>query len=129
MGAKTWMLDYADVDAREALKAKTPLDRKATLELAASLFPGEKLAPIGDGDLSYTCPPNDELHIGSFPGLSIVAAKEFGIDYPSKLPQTFIAAGEGRAIYLHAMHSVVDWAAFAKWENGRLLRSLSLSPD
>lgn len=29
---------------------------------------------------------------------------------------------------LHAMHSVVDWLAFAVWEDGRLLRSLSLSP-
>jgi hypothetical protein len=27
------------------------------------------------------------------------------------------------------MHSVVDWFAFAHWNNGRLVRSLSLSPD
>ena len=27
------------------------------------------------------------------------------------------------------MHSVVDWLAFAKWKNGELVRSLSLSPD
>jgi hypothetical protein len=27
------------------------------------------------------------------------------------------------------MHSVVDWFAFAKWMNGKLVRSLSLSPD
>ena len=27
------------------------------------------------------------------------------------------------------MHSVVDWFAFAKWENGELTRALSLSPD
>ncbi|MGW3628080.1 DUF6928 family protein, partial [Streptomyces sp. NPDC000880] len=27
------------------------------------------------------------------------------------------------------MHSVVDWLAFAVWEDGRLIRSLSLSPD
>jgi hypothetical protein len=32
-------------------------------------------------------------------------------------------------VYLHAMHSVVDWCAFAKWNNGNLVRSLSLSPD
>ncbi len=30
---------------------------------------------------------------------------------------------------LHAMHSVSDWLAFAVWEEGRLRRSLSLSPD
>jgi hypothetical protein len=27
------------------------------------------------------------------------------------------------------MHSVVDWLGFAVWEDGRLVRSLSLSPD
>jgi hypothetical protein len=27
------------------------------------------------------------------------------------------------------MHSVVDWFAFAQWTRGRLVRSLSLSPD
>ena len=27
------------------------------------------------------------------------------------------------------MHSVVDWFAFAHWQNGELQRSLSISPD
>lgn len=129
MGAKTWMLVLANASAREALVVKPLLDRDATLKLANALFPGEKLEPIGEGDLSYTCPPNDEIHIGCFPGVSVVAAREFGIDYPSKLPQKFIAAGGAGVVTLHAMHSVVDWFAYAMWENGKLVRSLSLSPD
>ncbi len=129
MGAKTWMLVLADANAREALAAKPPLDREATQKLAEYLFPGEKLELIGDGDLSYTSPPNNELNIGCFPGISIVAAKEFGIDYPSRLPLRFIAAGGSGTATLHAMHSVVDWFAYATWANGKLLRSLSLSPD
>jgi hypothetical protein len=36
--------------------------------------------------------------------------------------------GKGN-LYLHAMHSVVDWLAFARWVDGELIRSLSLSPD
>lgn len=129
MGAKTWMLVLADSNARDALASKPTLDRKATQKLADTLFPGEKLVPIGDGDLSYTSPPGHEVHIGCFPGVSVVAAKEFGIDYPSKLHQRFIAAGGSGVVTLHAMHSVVDWFAYATWENGKLLRSLSLSPD
>ena len=129
MGAKTWMLVYADTDAREALKAIPQLDREATLRLANSLFPNEKLVSIGDGNLAYTNPPDDEVHIGAFAGVSVVAAREFGIDYPSKLPQRFLAEGARRIMHLHAMHSVVDWLAFAQWSNGRLVRSLSLSPD
>ena len=129
MGAKTWMLVLADSNARDALATKPPLDRVATQKLADTLFPGEKLEPIGDGDLSFTCPPDDEVHIGCFPGVSVVAAKEFGIDYPSKLDQRFIAAGGNGTVTLHAMHSVVDWFAYATWANGKLTRSLSMSPD
>ncbi|AFL74300.1 DUF6928 family protein [Thiocystis violascens] len=129
MGAKTWMLVFANSNVREALAGSPPLDREATQKLANTLFPGEKLEPIGDGDLSYTCPPDNEVHIGCFPGVSVVAAKEFGIDYPSKLPQRFIAAGGNGTVTLHAMHSVVDWFAYATWANGKLVRSLSLSPD
>jgi len=129
VGAKTWMLVYADAKVGEALRSNPQLDRAATLRLATSLFPKDKLEPLGEGDLSYTCPPNNELHIGCFPDVAILAAKEFGIDYPSKLAERFISAGGSGAVYLHAMHSVVDWFAFAKWMNGKLVRSLSLSPD
>ena len=129
MGAKTWMLVYAEANAREALQAIPMLDREATQLLAKNLFPGEKLKALGDGDLSNTCPPDNELCIGCFRGFSIIAAKEFGIDYPSKLLPRFIAAGGAGTLYLHAMHSVVDWYAFAQWSNGKLIRSLSLSPD
>lgn len=129
MGAKTWMIVLADSNARDALAVKPSLDREATQKFANALFPGERLEPIGDGDLSYTCPPGGEMHIGCFPGVSVVAAKEFGIDYPSKLNPRFIVAGGNGTVTLHAMHSVVDWFAYATWEGGKLVRSLSLSPD
>lgn len=129
MGAKTWMLVYADTSARDALSAQPPLEREATLKLAKKLFPREKLEPMGDGDLTCTCPNDNELDIGCFPSVSVIAAKEFGIDYPSRLPEIFIAAGGSGKIYLHAMHSVVDWFAYALWSGGTLLRSLSVSPD
>jgi hypothetical protein len=129
MGAKTWMLVYADGNARDLLAAKPKPDRDAAIRLATELFPKDGLQPLNDGTLSYTCPPDDEINIGCFPGLSVVAAAEFGIDYPSKLPPRFLRSAAGRTVYLHAMHSVVDWFAFAVWQAGRLQRSLSLSPD
>ncbi len=129
MGAKTWMLVYANRKVEEALQGAPELDRDAARQLATRLFPKEKFELLGDGDLSYTCPPNDELHIACFPGVSILAVKDFAIDHPSKLPDRFISEGSRGAIYLHAMHSVVDWLAFAQWTNGKLVRSLSLSPD
>jgi hypothetical protein len=129
VGAKTWMLVYADSSARAALQSHPALDRAAADQLAKSLFPGERLTPLEDGDLVNTCPAADELYIASFDGVSTVAAKEFGLDRPSQLPQHFILAGGAGLIYLHAMHSVVDWFAFAQWSAGKLIRSLSLAPD
>lgn len=129
MGAKTWMLVYAAHDPREAQRSSPRLNRDATQVLANKLFPRDTLELVGDGDLSYTCPPDDEIHIGQFSGVSVVAAKEFGTDCPSRLSRHFITEASGGSVYLHAMHSVVDWFAYALWRNGTLVRSLSLSPD
>lgn len=129
MGAKTWMLVIADGDAREALKSAPALDRDATHALAHQLFPGETLELVDEGDLSWTNPPDGNLFIGCFPGVSVIAAIEFGIDYPSRLSGRFLDAAGKRNVTLHAMHSVVDWFAYAVWEQGRLIRALSLSPD
>lgn len=129
MGAKTWMLVYSDGEARARLASKPTLDRSGSDREATLLFPKEKLEHLGDGSLSWTAPPDDELLIGCFAGVTVVAAKEFGGDYPSKLDQRFLHHANGRNVYLHAMHSVVDWFAFAMWRNGALVRSLSVSPD
>lgn len=129
MGAKTWMLVYGTGNIGDVLKAKPLLDRQATTAFAGKLFPGEHLVELADGDLSNTCPDDDEIFAACFDGVAVVAAKEFAIDHPSALPTTFIGACPGHDVYLHAMHSVVDWLAFAVWRDGVLQRSLSLSPD
>jgi hypothetical protein len=129
MGAKTWMLAYSDGNAAEILRTNPQLDQAATTALVKKLFPSERLQQIGAGDLAFTNPPDDELVAGCFPGLSIVGAMEFGADYPSQLDRHFLDEATGSTVYLHAMHSVVDWFAFAIWQNGKLTRSLSLSPD
>lgn len=129
MGAKTWMLVLAVTDARAALETRPTLDRAAAQALATRLFPDEALEPLADGSLDFTNPPDNELLVGCFRGLAIVAAKEFALDRPSTLDPRFIAAGGRGSVQLYAMHSVVDWFAYARWSNGVLMRSVSLSPD
>jgi hypothetical protein len=58
----------------------------------------------------------------------VVAAREFGVDCPSQLDPSFLAAAIAPRVYLHAI-TVVDWFAYAVRQDGRLVRSLSLSPD
>lgn len=129
MGAKTWMLVYADQDARSALSPQARLDRDRTIKFARMLFAGETLTPTEDGTLLDVSPPDDEIVIGCFPGVTVVAAKEFAVDRPSTLARRYIDAGGRGQVTLHAMHSVVDWVAFARWSDGKLSRSLSLSPE
>src|SRR5260370_8031584 len=98
------MLVYGNAKVGEALRGNHQLHRGATLQLVTRLFPKHKLEQIGEGDLSFTCPPDDEVHIGSFPGVSILAAKEFAIDYPPSLPPPFISAPATPTINLHPIH-------------------------
>lgn len=129
MGAKTWMIVYSNGNAANILQSKPALNKSKTNELVGELFAGFKLTPIENGDLSYTCPPEDEIYAGCFSDTFIVAADEFGIDNPSQLSSAFLNLKYGNTIQLHAMHSAVDWFAFAVWKDGVLERSLSLSPD
>ncbi len=123
------MLVYAQHNALDALAARPNLDREATQRMVATLFPNQKLEPLGDTSLAHTYPPTDEIYAGHYADIAIVAAREFGVDYPSRIPQSFVTNGPWGLVYLHAMHSGVDWFAFTLWNDGKLLRSLSLSPD
>jgi hypothetical protein len=100
MGAKTWMFVHSDGDASEKLRSNPVLDRTATNRLVQKLFPKVKLESIEDGDLSYTCPPGNEIYAGCFEGISVIAAKESGGDYPSNLDNRFIDNADGKFVYL-----------------------------
>jgi hypothetical protein len=129
MGAKTWMMVYADGDVPHILTGKPMLDRARTEQFVKSAFPKHKLASMENSTLSYTYPPRREVTAGCYPDVAFLAAQEFQKDYPSRLDAHFIGLNDSKTTYLFAMHSVVDWFAFAIWESGVLKRSLSVSPD
>jgi hypothetical protein len=130
MGAKTGLLMYSDGDVREALRAAPAPDPERTAALIERLYPGWSVAettPSSLGDGTY--PPYGTTYAASFPGVDVVCDQRVMLDVPTELPAHLVEASAGRRLVLHAMHSVVDWLAFAVWEDGRLVRSLSLSPD
>jgi hypothetical protein len=130
MGAKDWMLFYAEQDIPTVLRERPAFDHAATTELVNRLFPRHSATAIDDVTLLHGNPPDDEVYAAVWPGATLVCTAEAGIDNPTALHPRVIEAGAGRTTYLHAMHSVVDWFAFALWApNGHLRRALSLSPD
>jgi hypothetical protein len=130
VGAKTWILVYAEGDVREVLRGRPTLDRDATRALVGRLHPHHQITEIEDSTLLEGAnPPDGQVHAGCFPGVTVLCTGEVGIDHPSRLDRRFLEVAEARPVYLHAMHSVVDWFAFAIWKKGELVRALSLSPD
>ncbi|NIK56640.1 DUF6928 family protein [Kribbella shirazensis] len=130
MGAKTWMLMYADGDIASVLRSHPQPDRDASRAVLERLHPEARLSPLEDGNLAEDANPRDgKVYAGVYPGLTVVTTEDVALDYPSRLPQRFVDEAQGRTLYLHAMHSVVDWFAYAIWVDGVLRRSLSLAPE
>lgn len=127
MGAKTCRVIQAQGDARELLAASPQLQAAETAAFVAALFPGVDVASPRAADLSCTYVYDNSVLAGCFAGLRILVSPEVALDRPSELPPRFIAP-TGTTL-LHAMHSVVDWLAFAVWRDGVLVRSLSVAPD
>jgi hypothetical protein len=124
------LLIYSHGAAADALRRATTVDDRRTAELLARVYPGCEIQStdgntLGDG----TYPPLGVSYLAAFKDTEVICSRQW-MDYlPSELPAHLVEASAGRRLVLHAMHSVVDALTFAVWEDGRLIRSLSLSPD
>jgi hypothetical protein len=117
-----------DGDPADCLRAPGTLDSAATADLVARAYPGWT-ATAAEGEFLHdaTYPPEGIAYAGSFPSADIVCDQEFMLDHPSRLPPHLVALGTGRRLVLHTMHSVVDFFAYAVWEDRTLVRSLSMA--
>jgi hypothetical protein len=69
MGAKDWMLMYADGDVRPLLQVPPPPDRDTTNALIARLYPGHHIVGTDDGNLFDNANPPDH-YVYAEPGSS-----------------------------------------------------------
>ncbi|MBR7827913.1 hypothetical protein KDK95_16470 [Actinospica sp. MGRD01-02] len=134
VGAKTALLIYAAHDAAQPLRTRPIESGRETAEaLLRRIYPDWQIepyeAPDAVVDLSESVyPPQDVAYVACFPGLQILCDRNVMTDYPSRLPQRYLDAGQSSTVILHAMHSASDTLAFAVWKEGLLGRSLSISP-
>lgn len=130
MGAKTALLAFADGDIRPALLGATRAERSEAEELVRQVHPGYLVEPADESTLfDDVYPPDDLTYAAVLAGAELYCDRRLVLDRPSELPEHLRRAGVGRRIIMHGMHSVVDWLGFAVWEDGVLIRSLSVSPD
>jgi hypothetical protein len=129
MGAKTALLAFAEGDIRPALLGATRSGRAETEALVRQVHPGYVVTPADGGMLLDCIDPEDDLtYATALAGAELICDQRLVLDRPSELPEHLRKAGAGRRIIMHGMHSGVDWLAFAVWEDGVLVRSLSLWP-
>jgi hypothetical protein len=129
MGAKDWFICYADDDVSKLLATRPEFDRAVTEALVRRLFPSHSVMPEEDGTLAENANPDDHMvYAAVWPGATILCTTAAASDRPSQMDARFVAEGRGRTLYLHAMHSVVDWFALGVWSpDGVLRRALSVS--
>jgi hypothetical protein len=131
MGAKTALLAFSDGDLIPALLGATRSERGEAEDLVRVVFPGYDVSLVDDeGRLFNDVYPRDDITYATvLAGAELLCDRRLVLDRPSELPEHLRKTGEDRRIIMHGMHSVVDWLCFAVWDNGTLIRSLSLSPD
>ncbi|WP_213454624.1 DUF6928 family protein [Rhizomonospora bruguierae] len=130
MGAKTALLAFADGDLVPALRGATACDPAEAEDLVRRVHPESEVTRAeGDTLFERPYPPDGITYATVLAGAELLCDRRLVLDRPSKLPEHPRAAGAGRRIIMHGMHSMVDWVCFAVWEDGKLIRSLSLSTD
>ena len=128
MGAKDWFICYADGNVPSVLEARRDFDRAGTDALVRRLFASREVVADEDGTLANANPDDDTVYAAVWPGATIVCTSAVALDRPTQLDARFLVEGAGRTVYVHAMHSVVDWFAFGVWgPDGTLQRALSVS--
>lgn len=130
MGAKTALMVFADRDPREVLRPGLCAEPEASRVLVDQIFPGRITDTLDAWNLADAVyPPDGTVYAGRFAGLDIVCCRNFMDLAPEAVEELVLPLGRDRRAYLHLMHSVGDALTFACWAEGRLVRSLSLSPD
>lgn len=131
MGFKSSLLVYTSGEPADLLRQPPPPDPAQSGALVAATHPGwTGTGEPANGSLHDYIYPAEQgaVYAGSFPGIDILCDMDVMVDYPSQLPAQYHGPGAGRRMILLGLQSVVDWFGYAIWQDGVLLRSLSLNP-
>lgn len=129
MGARSALLAFTDGDLPSVLRDAAESGAAEAEALVRAVHPAREVRPAaGITLLDGVNPPPGVTYAAVFPGASILSDTRFRIDLPSALPEHWRTAVPSRRVFLHGMDSTVDWLGFAVWEDGVIVRSVSVSP-
>jgi hypothetical protein len=126
VGAKNALLAFGDIGT--ALRSAKPADQAEAEALVRRSYPHRAVEAIGAKDLfSAMNPPDRTVYAAVFPEAELLCDWTIVADQPSDVP--LLELGAGRRTVLHAMHSAADALVFGLWEDGQVVRFLSVSPE
>ncbi|MEH3154749.1 MAG: hypothetical protein PGN29_05185 [Gordonia paraffinivorans] len=130
MGANAGMLWFVDSDDPIAdLRFGVRNDPDAAGRVAQGVVGESVLVARGETTLDRAAAgPDDEIAVGVFGRITVIAGATVATDFPSQLPDSLIAARPAQVVHLIVTDLERSFGAFASWENGSLRRSFASNP-
>jgi len=129
VGSKAAIVAFVAGEPREAFRGASDIDPESSRRLAEKILGGQA-QPSGALPLDRAVWPEDGVVCAaSFPGVEVVCCRWLAQDRPSDLTGQISRLAEGRNAYGVFMHSITDYAGFAVWAKGSVVRSLSMSSE
>ncbi|MFE0045677.1 DUF6928 family protein [Streptomyces albireticuli] len=123
------MVVFAEKNPKGAFRDSPVIDHAKSKHLAEMIL-GAASQEMGLLALDLAVWPETGVACAaSLPEYEVACSRELARNRPSELTEWVSRLAGGRDTYAVFMHSAEDWGAFAVWSDGRLVRSLSLSPD
>ncbi|MEV4740631.1 hypothetical protein [Streptomyces sp. NPDC049555] len=128
MGSKAAIVAFGEAGPSGMLRDVRGLDHVKSKFLAERLL-GATSRELGLLDLDLAVWPDAEVVCAaSFHEVDVLCSRVLARRRPSELTELISRLAAGRNAYGAFMHSAEDWASFAVWEAGVLVRSVSVSP-
>lgn len=119
-----WYVDAPDPAA--VLRYARPI-RESAHALVGRLYPNLNSIPLERVPLveAVACTDPDRIHVGSYPGVTVVCSPDLSQRQPSKIPGTWTHPLGSEDTYLIRSDPRRAWGAFAHWHHGELRRTFS----
>ncbi|MET9483281.1 hypothetical protein [Streptomyces sp. NPDC006638] len=129
MGSKAAVVMFVEADPREVFRNGLEINHLKSKLLAEEILgtAAHETEPVAL-DLAVW-PSVGVACTASLPGLEVVCSRKLAKPHPSQLTEEISRLAAGRVAYGVFMHSAEDWAAFAVWSGGELVRAFSVSPE
>jgi len=105
-----------------------PVDRDLP-GVSSILFPRTAYVHVGRGPLDENAfPERGSFCVGAFESGLVLSTRDAYLFNPTKLDRRYLRPALGRTVTLLTQRPTYDMFAFARWEDGHLLRSISVNP-